>query len=334
MTAYDPRDLTRLGRRETDERACRLWWTGSGVRFRTACRYLTLEAECSGHDFAAYLGVLADGAPVARLPLLPGRRVYPVLAGMDPGVTHEITILRDSQPGFDEEEPITLWGLETDGSAEPAPERERLIEFIGDSLTVGEGCAGPQSAAEWRMIWISHMGSFPALTAEKLKADSRVIALGGYGVWRSWDDNPDHVLGKLYDRLCSPIRAGDVPYDFSERKADAVVINLGTNDGGPFARAEDPAAAEEAFTTAAKGLLSLVRAHQPGARILWAYGLCGTAMTDPVRRAVEEYRLGGDENVGFLPLTDCAGDHGSRTHPSRAAHRRAAREIISALKDL
>ena len=332
MSRIDPRMLPRLGRHEKDEAACRLWWSGSGVRFTAACSYIIVEAESFADEYAPWLGVLADGAPVARWPVMPGRHVYPVLAGMDRSVSHEITILRDSQPGGDEPFPVTLTALETDGEIRPAAEKPRLIEFIGDSLTAGEGCLGPVSAQEWRMPWISHMGTWAFRAARLLGAEERVLALGGYGAWRSWDDNADHVMGALYDRLCAPVAAGDVPYDFNGRQADAVVINLGTNDSGPVSRAPDRAEASRQFVSSAEALMLKVRRRQPGAFILWAYGLCGDALMPEIRRAVDARRAAGDERTAFLALSDCAGDLGSRSHPSRAAHRKAAEETAGYLR--
>ena len=331
MISVDPRSLLRLGRHENEEAACRLGWSGSGVRFKVSCTFLTVEAESFGDSYGPYLGVLADGAPIARWPLMPGRHVYPVLMGMEKGVSHEITILRDSQPGGDEPLPVTLTALETDGEIAPAEVKPRLIEFIGDSLTAGEGCLGPVSAMEWRMAWISHMGTYAFRASQLLGAEERVLALGGYGAWRSWDDNADHVMGRLYDRLCAPVAAGDIPYDFGGREADAVVINLGTNDAGPMSRAEDRAKAGREFKKSAEELMCKVRQRQPGAYILWAYGLCGGAMEKNILEAVEARRAAGDERTGYLALTDCGQDLGSRGHPGRGAHERAAGEVAEAL---
>ena len=72
----------------------------------------------------------------------------------------------------------------------------------------------------------------------------------------------------------------------------------------------------------------------PDARIIWAYGLCGTGMTQHVRRAVERRRAEGDDRVAFLALDDCNGSVGSRTHPSRASHVRAAAQIAEAVDRL
>lgn len=329
---FEPMQFAVLGRQQSEDSLCRLWWSASGVRLMAACATLEVEIEAKKSDQAPWIGVLADGAPIARFPLLPGKRVYPVLAGMDAAVSHEITILRDSQPTEDESEPPIITALISDGTLQTAPVRDRLIEFIGDSLTVGEGTAGPVEAMEWRGVWMSHMCAFPSLVSEKLKADSRVVAIGGWGVWRSYDDQEAHTLGHAYERLCLLNPAGKHAYDFRERPADAVVINLGTNDSGPFGRAADQAAVGRAITERAAELIRMVRRHQPGAEIIWAYGLCGNSVSPYLQAAVEQIRATGDNKVSYLALEDCHGDLGSRQHPSRAAHRRAAEQIAEELE--
>ena len=326
----DPR-CTPLGRHDPKEEKAQLWWSGAGVRFTLDCTYLAAEVTSRHTAHAAWLGVMADGAPVARLPLLPGTHLYPLLSGMEKGVAHEITVLKDTQAGYDESGPVTLEALETDGEITPAPERKLMLEFIGDSLTVGEGCMGPQSGAEWRMVYISHMPAFPTLVSEALGADKRVIALGGWGAARSWDNNPESRIGRIYDRLCAVIPGGDVPAPEGEKPADAVIINLGTNDNSAFDRI--PLPEQDAFRREircrAAELIRLARKRNPGAYILWAYGLCGNQLEGVLRQAVLD---SGDPNAGYLALTP-AHSNGSRMHPSRESHETAAQEIISALKE-
>ena len=326
----DPR-CTPLGRHDPKEEKAQLWWSGAGVRFTLDCTYLAAEVTSRHTAHAAWLGVMADGAPVARLPLLPGTHLYPLLSGMEKGVAHEITVLKDTQAGYDESGPVTLEALETDGEITPAPERKRLLEFIGDSLTVGEGCMGPQSGEEWRMVYISHMPAFPTLVSEALGADKRVIALGGWGAARSWDNNPESRIGRIYDRLCAVIPGGDVPAPEGEKPADAVIINLGTNDNSAFDRV--PLPEQDAFRREircrAAELIRMARKRNPGAYILWAYGLCGNQLEGVLRQAVKD---SGDPNAGYLALTP-ARSNGSRMHPSRESHETAAQEIISALKE-
>lgn len=325
----DPR-FTILGRHDPKETETQLWWSGSGVRFLLDCTCLTAEITSRHTAHAAWLGVMVDGSPVARLPLLPGAHSYALLCGMERGVTHEITVIKDTQAGYDETGPVTLTAFETDGEITPAPKRSLMLEFIGDSLTVGEGCAGPESGQEWRMVYISHMPAFPTLVSEALCADKRVVALGGWGAARSWDNDPHSRIGRIYGRLCAVIPGGDVPAPEEEKPADAVIINLGTNDNSAFASV--PAPEQDAYRREihdqAVALIRAARRRNPDAYILWAYGLCGNQLDDVLRKAVQDST---DPNAGYLALTPAA-SCGSRMHPSRESHETAAREIIAALK--
>ena len=327
----DPRFLP-LGRHDPKEERASLWWSGSGVRVKLACTALEAEITASARDHAPWMGVLMDGAIVARFPLLPGARRYPLLAGLDGSVSHEISIIRDTQPSYDEDGPVYLDAVLTDGEPERPAERPLLIEFIGDSLTVGEGCLGPESAEEWRMVWISHMPAFPTLVCEKLNAEKRVIALGGWGAARSWDNQPASRIGRIYDQLCAITPGGEVPADFNERPADAVVINLGTNDASALSKLteEERAAAEEELRMRAGELMEMVRARYSQALILWAYGLCGKQVKPILQAAVKDRQDAGDRNVRYLSLSPAL-SNGSRMHPSREAHRTAAAEIAEAL---
>ena len=185
------------------------------------------------------------------------------------------------------------------------------------------------------MPYISHMPAYPTLVSEALGAEKRVVALGGWGAYKSWDGKHESRIGAIYERLCAVVPGGDKPYRFAERPADAVIINLGTNDGSALSKTPqgERAKEEEAFISDAEALLRLVRVHQPKAHIFWAYGLCGTAMEQPIRQAVERFCAAGGEKASYLPLPDADGDVGSRSHPSRHAHERAAEVIIQAIRE-
>ena len=339
MTRYDPRGAAclRLGRFNPNEHACDLWWSGSGVRTVFEGRRLELEATVADDEHTPFIAVTVDGAPVARFALMPGTHRYDLLGRMEAGVPHDVAVLRDSQPTDADSAPLVFDALWAEGTlAAPAP-KGKLIEFIGDSLTVGEGTVGPTEAMEWRMLWISNQFAFPSLVAGALDAEKRVIALGGWGAYLSYDANPEHTIGKIYNQLCGVAPAGSKPYDFAaQRKADAVVINLGTNDAGAVSGLSGEAreTALISLEACAEKLMEDVRAHNPGAAILWAYGLCGNDMRAPLERAVERRVAAGDANLRYLALDDCAGDLGSRSHPGRAAHRRAAAQIAGILREM
>ena len=328
--------ILHLGRHDPAEEKTRLWWSGSGIRFTLKAAALEADITWTGGGFNPWMGVVIDGAPVCRFPLTPGTRTYPLLFGMDGTVSHEVSLIRDSQPVLGSDGgPIEINALRVDGEIGPSSARPLLIEFLGDSLTVGEGCLGPQSADEWRTVWISVLGAFPALTAEAMCADMRVMALGGWGASRSWDNYEENRIGRIYNQLCVPIPGGEIPADFPERRADAAVINLGTNDNGPISRLEgdERAEAEETLCRRAVELMEAVRARNPGAAILWAYGMCGKPMEPILKKAVDAFHAAGGQRAAYLSLTP-APDHGSRSHPGPIAHRTAAREIADKLREM
>ena len=338
LTGYNPKDerrFLRMGRYDPEEQACALWWSGSGFRTRIDCTRLELEAEVAEGGHMPWLAVAVDGAPVARLPLMAGRHRYALLEGMERGFTHEVAVTRDTQPCDSDAAPLLLRAVYTDGDLTAPTERHALIEFIGDSLTVGEGCIGPVGAMEWRMAWISNLLAYPTLVSERLNAEKRVIALGGWGVWRSWDGNPDCAISRIYDKLCAVVPGGDIPCDFSAQPSpDAVIINLGTNDASALNALEpnDRAAMQAEITRGALALIRQVRTHAPHAVILWAYGMCGDPLKDCLRAAVEQARAEGDGRVAWLALENCGDAMGSRNHPGRSVHQRVAEQIADELR--
>ena len=114
-----------------------------------------------------------------------------------------------------------------------------------------------------------------------------------------------------------------------------MVINLGTNDASALFKMTEAerAAAEEELRVRAGELMEMARAHNPKALILWAYGLCGRQVEPMLQAAVQDRRIAGDQNVRYLSLTPAA-SNGSRMHPSREAHQKAAEEITEAIKSL
>ena len=60
------------------------------------------------------------------------------------------------------------------------------------------------------MAWISNLVAYPTLVSERLNAEKRVMALGGWGVYRSWDNRPECTMGRIYDKLCAVVTGGDM----------------------------------------------------------------------------------------------------------------------------
>lgn len=328
-------ELRRLGR--YDENSNVLGFSMSGVSLRAACTALDVEISCEYGEHSPWMGVLVDGAPVGRFPLMQGTHWYPALAGMDAQYPHEIAIVRDSQPVPEDlhRQFIAIERVRVSGEVQPSQKPTMVIEFAGDSLTSGEGAVGSVSALEWRMAYMSAMNTYAQMACCELGAEGRWISQSGWGVHCAWDGDEKRCIPLIYDRVCATDAAGDQPYDFARTPADWVVINLGTNDGALLngLRGKQRTEYRRKVYEAAKAFLEQVRRRNPEAHILWIYGMCGRPLEKELAGAVEALHAAGDERVHYLRLPRCRADEiGSRQHPGPASHRKTARALADYLQ--
>ncbi len=344
-----------LGRTNGSLAPLTLFWTGSALEVNVRAAGLWAEVEADFSQLEQWAAGAGDGQVVSGVPLPAGRHWLCLFRGMDSAKARSVRLVKEVQamPG-DPQARLQVHALRTDGSFLPVEARGRRLEFIGDSITSGEGLVGAQEEQDWIPLFFSAVYGFPMLAAGLCGADYRVVSQSGWGVRSSWDNNPHCTLPGVYDRVCGPLTGqanqdlgAQAPYDFAAWQPDAVVINLGTNDGGAVRQPpwQDPAtgacfqqegnrAGRAAFTGAAVAFLQQLRARNPGAFLLWAYGMLGREMAGAIREAVAAYRREtGDLRADFLLLPDTGRDlMGSRGHPGRKAHAQAARILADYLE--
>ncbi len=329
-------ELKRLGRYDEHRE---LGFSMSGIKLRAACTEVHVEISCHYGEHSPWMGVLVDGAPVGRFPLMQGRNWYCALAGMSMDFPHDVSIVRDSQPV--PEDPthqfIVIEQVKVVGETLPLEKPSMVIEFAGDSLTSGEGTQGPHAAHEWRMAYMSAMNTFAQTVCCELNAEGRWISQSGWGVHAAWDGDEKRCIPLIYDRVCATDEAGQGAYDFAREPADWVVINLGTNDGAPLGRLTNPAqkrAFRQKVHEDAKAFLENVRRLNPEAKVLWVYGMCGRPLENEIRGAVEKLQEAGDSKMHYLRVPRVREEEiGSRQHPGAPSHRKVALAIIHYLKN-
>jgi lysophospholipase L1-like esterase len=182
----------------------------------------------------------------------------------------------------------------------PAP--RHLVEFVGDSITVGTTTSkNARTAYGW-------------LVGERLGADHTQIAQGGACLVAAADGCVG--LERQYTKL-NP-NAATPDWDFSRYRASAVVINLGTNDVGH-------AVTKEQFQSAYVSLLRKVRAAHPQAWIFALETFRGRYVPE-TEAAVRTVAAGGDARVSFVDTTGWlgTGDLTDSVHPNDQGHRRIA----------
>ena len=339
-----------------------LFWTGSGVEFCYEGTEVWCEFESDYSCYEQWIAVYVNGALLSRQMLHKGRQQVCLFRNLQMKKINHVKVVKEVQamPG-DEDAYLAIHGFYGDGTFCKVPEPECRIEFVGDSITSGEGSYGSTAEQDWVSMWFSATQAYPHMVAKRLNADCRVFSQSGYGVYCAYDNNLDHVMPLYYEQVCGVLEgdrnqrlgAGEA-YDFSEWQPDYVVINLGTNDAAAFSQPEwkeessgrskkmrfdkNGFPAEEDFNEikdCTVKFLKKVRKHNPKAMIFWAFGLMGTLTAPAIKAGIAEYgKLSGDSAVCYLELPEISGDSiGARSHPGVLGHQAAADALYQAITE-
>ena len=341
--------------RTTGKDVINLFWTGSGIEMIYTGSELWLEVNADYDAYEPWLAVELNGAQISRFPLNKGKNEVCLFRGMTVGKQKHVRILKEVQAMHqDPGHMVQILGLRyTDGEFLPLPEPEYRLEFVGDSITSGEGTMGAVGEEDWISAFFSAMNTYPCMVADALSAEYRVISQSGWGIVTSWDGIAQNKIPPYYKQVCG-LLTGErnaslgalEDYDFNAWQPDAVIINLGTNDataiqsaaelGQEWAGTRDIEEVKKILTAAIRDFLKTVRSCNPGAQIIWGYGMLGDSFLPVIREAVESYaEQTADSQIHFLQLPDTTPDTvGSRLHPGVKAHRNAARIIEEYLKKI
>lgn len=178
------------------------------------------------------------------------------------------------------------------------PTPSRLIEFVGDSITVGTTTS--QNA----------LTAYGWLIGERLGARHTQIAQGGACLVATADGcvGLEQQFTKLNPNAATPA------WNFSRYAANAVVINLGTNDAGHGVSTTQ-------FQTSYTNLLATVRAAYPGARI-FALETFRMRYVTQTQAAVNARIAAGDTRVSYVSTEGwlTSTDYSDSVHPNDGGH--------------
>ena len=340
--SFDQPKLRLLGRMDREQAIPALDWTGSGVELQFRGSDLWAELEAPAMAPVMWMMVLADGRPVARFPVEPGVRFYPLVLGMDPEHSRRITLMKETQCMPDSPAAtVLLRTLRMNGEPEELPPRDLKIEFIGDSLTSGEGSLAPKGNDEWITIWFSAAGNYSHIACEALNAERRVMSQSGWGVCWSWEHNPEGNMTDGYELVAGVLQGPEAeergcrkPNDFAAWQPDIVCIRLLTNDCGGMNMKNSFDQDRDAVVNGCIGLLHKVRKNNPAAKIVWI--LPGTGHhPELAEEAVEKARQEGADNLFTFALPDYGPeDMGARDHPNAEWNRKAGLMLADWLRSI
>ena len=346
----------------TSKNPLALFWSASGIEICTNASELWIQVSSDYSVNEIYLAVQISGYTIARF-MAPKEKTWICVAkNLNPQEKNNISIIKDSQPSaFDPNHIVQIHQIAVTKNAEffQVPKKDCFIEFIGDSITSGEGLCGRPEAPEWISSYISVSNNYAMQIAKIKNAEISIISQCGWGITRGWDSNIYSNIPSHYQNVCSIFNSpmqkelgSCQEYDFS-KKADFVVVNLGTNDNSSFNNPwtdestgkvyqyqvnDDGTVAESSkkeINEGIKNLLYQIRKNNPSAKILWVWGMLKLDKIPAIlQNALEDYKKeSGDQNVFSLELDAMEDvenhllDKGSRWHPGPKTHELAAKKI-------
>jgi len=335
--------------------AVRLFWAGASLEVAVKAREVWAEISCNYDFHEIWLAIEVNGYQISRF-IAPKRPIWVCLArNLNPEKENLISIIKDTQPmSGDNLHELKITGLRLDDAGEfctPKP-HDCKIEFIGDSITSGEGLAGSPDEMDWITQWFCASKTYAAQLAKKMNADWSTISQCGWGLCWGWDGDVTSNIPMYYSQVCGVLNGEQqqalgtcdvVPYN---NGADYVILNLGTNDNSGFKSQDDgkgaAGVAGQAIVAEVKRFLGEIRRYNPKAKIIWTWGMIPIDIVPAlIQSGIKEYiKDSADMNVypleleGMDKLEKSDEDKGSRGHPGSLTHKKAAERIYEFIKTL
>jgi lysophospholipase L1-like esterase len=272
VRAFIPGGVRWVGRVDArDPGAVKLAWSGAGFVATVSGTKISVKLKTEDTELAFFQTVI-DGHVGPRFEVRGGDAQTITLGeGLAEG-DHKVELYRDTEGMYGR----SVFGGFVDGKLKGAPPGSgRLIEVIGDSISAGYGNLGKEvhppwdNTCSWSLDTESAYQSYSAMLGRTLDAEVSTVARSGWGMVRDITGNPTGVMSSVYGNALGT--EGDPPWNF-QRKPDAVVINLGTNDSNKG----DPG---KPYEDAYLAFLRVVRGHYPRA---WIFMTMGPMTNEPM----------------------------------------------------
>jgi hypothetical protein len=294
-------------------------WPGSAIRISTKSKTVVAHFRASTPDDRWQIDI--DGKPSGILKLEPKVENYTIT--LPDANLHTVMLVRRTEAFAGK----TVY-FRTDGSTAPWRGSTRRIHVIGDSISAGYGVDGAKKEEHYSVETSNAYMTYGWIAARELKADCTIVAWSGRKMW------PDNTIPEVYDYNLPNEKVGK-PRDW----ADAVVINLATNDFGQ----KNPD--KNKWCDAYRAFVIKIRSKFPKAHIYLATGSMMSDNWPPNQKPLSTLKDYLDtivntvhddlvHRIDFAPQDEKDGI-GSDWHPNAVTHGKMAKVLVDALrKDL
>ncbi len=318
-------------------------WTASGfdARFTGTSIGVKLNTDqpntpCQADPCGLFFQPVLDGEVLPRLKATAGVATLEIKSGLSDS-PHVLEFYRETESPIGRSQ---FLGITGGTLLTPPTYSGRVIEFVADSITNGFGELGKEKHAnpgdtegqcDYTPDTQAGYLTYAAKLARAFNADPSIVALSGWGLYRGlFGEGTNYAVPLEYsDSLY--YHDPQPQWDFRV-KANAVVINLGTND---IAQG-DPGAA---FTTALGKLVDLIRAKNGD---VWIFPVTGTMLSGQSHDWIKGYMAdfvaakGGDAaKLAYVDLgtLDASLGTGCIYHPDVNEHQRIVDVLYPVMKE-
>ncbi len=335
-----------------------LFWSASCLEMNVTGSELYLEYEHTSGYFESYIRIEVDGFDFMRFMLEDGKHKVHILRRFDKNTIKNVRIFREDQASPNR---VLLSAIETDGQLMPIEEKGLKIEFVGDSVTAGEGLCCTPLMQVWTPAVFSSRGNYALLTAKNLDADWSIMAKSGWGIHcEGWSNNIKYNMPEYYEYVAATDASDDVealggmdPYAF-EDPAHITVVNLGSNDCFAFNAKQDYIDEKgnvhrlrldengdpdkddiKMLYNKVYSFLLKIHKYNPDTKIIWCYGMFSDMLNETIISAIRAYKKDTNKAVFALELPKFTDEfNGSRMHPGVIPHKTYSDIVTKAIKEI
>lgn len=334
------KDVKYFGRTYAENEVHYFSWSNSGFQFSfygtgaAATMKATLHTAGSTAQ-TAYVKVYVDGVLTKDLAVSEGETPVTLASNLAEGL-HTVKVIKRTSGYYST---IGLSKIQLDSGSEIRETKkyyERSMLFIGDDLTTGYGSmvtkaqVSAGSVPSYTTATEDSTITFAGLTSDYFGAENMTIALSGgsgRGIVKNGGGSTSHTAPKFFEYL-EYREKRSVAYDHSQYNPDVVVINLGTYDQTAGVTVED-------FKFGCRNFIRQVRAAYSDAKIIFAYGINGTAYASTIQSLITEFNNAGDRDIYYVGLSALtASEKGISGHPTKEAHASRSKQLIAAVEEI
>lgn len=305
----------------------------SGVSIRACFSGTSIAVIMDDDTGQNYYNVILDGKVLNTLKIDIGKKTYTLAEGLENRV-HEIEIFKRTEQMFGKTQ---FFGFVTDEGTTLSPivrKRDKMIEFIGNSITCGYGNEGINGGT-FGPTTENHYMTYAAITSRNFNARHLAVCKSGIGIYRNYDGPAEGNTDCMTNYYTRTFLYDENPkYSFAE-ESDLVCIDLGTND---FSTTGCDSAK---FVSNYLRLIDTIQTKYSTPDIVCLLGpmLSGSSLTicrKYLKVIVDAANLNGKGNVYFFEMSAQTGDLGIAIdyHPTVAQHTRNAQELTAYIKSL